>query len=885
MTPLSELATSYNASLVLLSVVIAIVSAFVALAAVPRINDSFADSKRTIVWSLVFGLSLGAGIWTMHFIAMLALNLSVAVNYNIGLTLISLLVAVCFSTLGILPLRGGGALKGMRLLGIGSLMGIGIAGMHYTGMASMQLAASMSYDYVWLAVSVIIAVVASSAALWIANHLRTSDVFGEIPVKLSAALVMGLAVSSMHYSGMAAVHFFALPIQGEPLSGIDTHLMIMVLTVIAGLIQCGVLVTAALDQSAMAGWRLKHSEENQRLLLNLLPNGVIVHEQGVIVYANPSACRMLGLEDSGLTERKIMDFIHPDSQKMVTDRIQHVMQTHTEAPQTEELLLRTDGSSFIAEAITMPMTWNSRSVIQVVFNDISKRKQSEEEINRLGAIIEQTSDFVGLATIEGHVLYVNSAGLKMLGFPHDSVPTDLTLKDFHSEKTVTRLFSNTLPRTEKEGNVYTECDFLHQDGHDIPTSAVFSAHRNSNGILTHYSVIARDLTEERKRNQQIEHTQRLESMGILAGGIAHDFNNILTAIMGNAAIAERKAISHPDEMPKYLNNIVESSEKAAHLCKQMLAYSGKGKFVVKPINLSNMVNEITNLLEVSITKNVVLKYQLVDNLPAVEADIAQMQQVIMNLVINASEAIENKSGVICISTGVINLDQSYLQDTSINIDVQEGRYVFLEVSDTGIGMDAQTQQRIFEPFFTTKFTGRGLGMSAVLGIIRGHHGTMKVYSELNRGTTFKILLPISNQKPEKIGPIQTISKQWQGSGAVLIVDDEEAIRETAAMMLEDMGFSILTAENGLDGVEVYRKHQHDISAVLLDMSMPKLDGQGCFQELRRINKNVKVVLSSGYNEQDATSRFTGKGLAGFVQKPYLPQALENIMRQLIESNH
>jgi len=257
----------------------------------------------------------------------------------------------------------------------------------------------------------------------------------------------------------------------------------------------------------------------------------------------------------------------------------------------------------------------------------------------------------------------------------------------------------------------------------------------------------------------------------------------------------------------------------------------------------------------------------------------------MNLVINASEAIENRSGVICISTGVINLDQSYLQDTSINIDVQEGRYVFLEVSDTGVGMDEQTQQRIFEPFFTTKFTGRGLGMSAVLGIIRGHHGTMKVYSELKRGTTFKILLPISDQRPEKIDPIQTIINQWQGSGAVLIVDDEEAIRETAAMMLEDMGFSTFTAVNGLDGVEVYRKHQDEISAVLLDMSMPKLDGQGCFQELRRINKNVKVVLSSGYNEQDATSRFTGKGLAGFVQKPYLPQTLENIMRQLIESNH
>jgi len=385
--------------------------------------------------------------------------------------------------------------------------------------------------------------------------------------------------------------------------------------------------------------------------------------------------------------------------------------------------------------------------------------------------------------------------------------------------------------------------------------------------------------EKVSMQRQVEHTQRLESLGVLAGGIAHDFNNILTAIMGNAAIAERKYMSNPVSVKGYLGKIVQSSEKAALLCKQMLAYSGKGKFIVKPVNLSSMVNEVTTLLDVSINQGVVIRYHLAKSLPLIDADESQFQQVIMNLVINASDAIEDKSGVISISTGVMHADAKYFTHDAVEgePDFPDGRYVFLEVADSGCGMDDDVVSKLFEPFFTTKFTGRGLGMSAVLGIVRGHHGSIKVYSEKGKGTTFKLLFPVS--KADGLAEHSAESSRHEGmsaSGTILIVDDEETIRETAAMMLEDMGFTTLAAVNGLDGVEVYRQHQHEIVAVLLDMTMPKLDGKGCFRELRRINKDVKVVLSSGYNEQEATSRFTGKGLAGFIQKPYHPDALENI---------
>ena len=387
--------------------------------------------------------------------------------------------------------------------------------------------------------------------------------------------------------------------------------------------------------------------------------------------------------------------------------------------------------------------------------------------------------------------------------------------------------------------------------------------------------------EQLKFQSQLEHTQRLESLGVLAGGIAHDFNNILTAILGNAAMAENKVLLNPAIAKEHLSNIVTSSEKAADLCRQMLAYSGKGKFVVRAMDLSSMVEETFRLLDVSIASGVIIKYQLTENLPAVEVDVVQIQQVIMNLVINASDAIDKRSGVISISTGVMHANEMYLKETSLDDHLPEGRYVFLEVSDTGKGMSKEAQARIFEPFFTTKMTGHGLGMSAVQGIIRGHDGAINVYSEVGQGTTIKILLPISNLLKEEAKNHSNLHQLPSFKGTVLVIDDEETIRETASMMLEYMGFKVLTAIDGQDGLDVYKKHQADISLVLMDMTMPRMDGKTCFRELRHLNENIKVILSSGYNEQEATSLFAGKGLAGFIQKPYTPDLLEEKLRELL----
>ena len=373
--------------------------------------------------------------------------------------------------------------------------------------------------------------------------------------------------------------------------------------------------------------------------------------------------------------------------------------------------------------------------------------------------------------------------------------------------------------------------------------------------------------------QRMEQMQRLESLGVLAGGIAHDFNNLLAIIMGHAGLAKQLGGMKKDTSEN-LSAIIEASQKAAELCKQMLAYSGKGKFVVQALDLSELIGGMTSLLKVSVGKGVVVRAELEEGLPAIEADVEQVQQVVMNLVINAGEAIEGGSGTIDIATGVIQADAEYLQAADVeHTSLQAGRYVWLEVGDTGSGMDEATRKQLFEPFFTTRFVGRGLGMSAVLGIVRGHKGAIRVYSEPGEGTSIKILFPAVEQEAELLSEPDSAEKAEHGTGTVLVVDDEEHVRSVAALMLEEAGYRTMLASDGQEGVDMLRRHVDEIDCVLLDMTMPRMAGDEAFVEMRRIKPDIRVVLSSGYNRQTATQYFTGKGLAGFVQKPYMPDTL------------
>ncbi|MBD3368218.1 MAG: response regulator [Candidatus Eisenbacteria bacterium] len=378
--------------------------------------------------------------------------------------------------------------------------------------------------------------------------------------------------------------------------------------------------------------------------------------------------------------------------------------------------------------------------------------------------------------------------------------------------------------------------------------------------------------ERRELEEQMRHAQKLESLGVLAGGIAHDFNNLLTGILGNADLALMSTTSDT-AVGKSLKEIKKSAERAADLSKQMLAYSGRGNFVIEPIDLNDVVAEMSNLLEVSISKKATLRCDLSSGLPPVTGDPTQVRQVIMNLITNASDAIGDEDGVISLSTGVGECTQADLAQCYAGSELAEGTYVYVEVSDTGCGMSEETLTKIFDPFFTTKFTGRGLGLAAALGIIRGHKGGIHVQSREGRGTTFRILFPADEARPVPDGKPAVQSTAGASDGTVLLVDDEETVRLVGASMLEQSGFKVVTASDGNEAVEYFRDHQDEVGCVLLDLTMPRMDGRETFDELRRIREDVRVVLSSGYSEQEVYGQFAGEGIAGFVQKPYLMDSL------------
>ncbi len=388
--------------------------------------------------------------------------------------------------------------------------------------------------------------------------------------------------------------------------------------------------------------------------------------------------------------------------------------------------------------------------------------------------------------------------------------------------------------------------------------------------------VSQDVTERRNADELIRHKQKLESMGILAGGIAHDFNNLLTGILGHASL-----VLEDEDLDPYnrecLQNVVTAAENAAQLTRQMLAYSGRGRFLVESVSLSRRIRDLLPLMQASVPKNVRLEFNLAEDLPRVDLDTAQLQQLVMNLVINGAEATNGDNAVVKVSTCATRLDQHSLQSVLEGRDIPAGEYVTLEVQDNGHGMDQATQSKIFDPFFTTKFTGRGLGLAAALGIVRGHKGAIHLASEAGKGTTFTVYFPPSRRAAENTATAAPNS--IKGAGCVLVVDDEEMIRRTAKLSLEKHGFTVLLAENGLEAVELFKQAAPSIAVVVLDMAMPVMSGEEAFRRIIEIRPDVSVVASSGFDQSETLARF-GEGVAGFLQKPYTSVQLASIIREI-----
>ncbi len=546
-----------------------------------------------------------------------------------------------------------------------------------------------------------------------------------------------------------------------------------------------------------------------------------------------------------------------------------------------QVLERKDGS--VIERFTKPLVGIGQLY---VLRDVTEERRANAALLDLQHIIATMRQ--GFATVSHDGARIESANATMAALHGYSIEELIGLP-------AARLQTSTEPESEagltevlevadRDGFGEKEVRSLRKDGSTFYSWLRVNCHNSGNRKF--FSFLQTDITDQKLMQAEaaafqakLLQAQKLESLGVLAGGVAHDFNNLLTGILGNASLA-LDSVGPFSPVRPLLQQAVKAAERAADLTRQLLAYSGKGRFIVEPLSLSALAEETRQLVNLSVPKSVQLKMNLTKDLPLVEADSAQLQQLLMNLVINGAEAMGDEAGTVQVTTGTQQLEESDIAAGFASDQLKPGLYVFVEVQDTGCGMSEDTKRQIFDPFFTTKFTGRGLGLAAALGIVRGHGGTIKVYSVLNMGSTFKVFLPVSKDQ-SSLNAGTAAGQGLEGKGTVLVVDDEEMVRSTARLTLTHFGYEVELAENGHRGVERFKESPEIFSAVLLDLTMPVMGGEEALRRIQSVRPDVPVVLTSGFNEQEAVRRFAGKRLAGFLQKPFTAHQLAQAIRSAV----
>jgi PAS domain S-box-containing protein len=508
--------------------------------------------------------------------------------------------------------------------------------------------------------------------------------------------------------------------------------------------------------------------------------------------------------------------------------------------------------------------------------DVTSQRRADQSLRdseaRLRQVINLVPHFIFAKDADGRFLLANRAAAEAYGTTVDRLigRTDADFASRAAEAAAFRHDDLEVMRTGDARTVEERVTDARGRVRQLRTTKIpftFSGTKRS-AVLG----VAIDVTEQQAAEEALRRAAKEESLTVLAGGVAHDFNNLLAAILGHAALA-LKHLPEGGPARRHVEKAADAVERAADLTRQMLAYSGRGRFVVKPTDLNGLVRENLPLLEVALPKSVRLEASLTPGLPAVDADVGQIQQVLMNLIINAAEAVGPGGGRVVVSTGTRDVgprDEALWR--SSGQPLAPGRYLSVEVVDDGPGMDAETIERIFEPFFTTKFTGRGLGLAAVLGVVRGHGGAVSVESAPGQGTRFRLLFP-----PGRVAAAEAPKEEAFPGGAkpvtLLLVDDEDVVRDMVGELLAHEGVSVISASDGAQGVELYRARRDAIDVVLLDLSMPGLSGEQTFERLREVDPDVTVILSSGYDQDEVSRRFATDGPAGFIQKPFRPQQL------------
>ncbi|MCI0398028.1 MAG: PAS domain S-box protein [Chloroflexi bacterium] len=643
---------------------------------------------------------------------------------------------------------------------------------------------------------------------------------------------------------------------------------------------------------------LRQSEERFHILANNAPAVIYLCQNNYtfnMLYLNDAVETLTGYPKEEFLENRITfrDIYHPDDSPFILPEDDEELKRQGSFQLSYRIRHRSGEWRWVEDYGGGVFDDDGRLLFLAGFiSDITKRKQAEEALQEsqraLSTLISNLPGMVYRCRNDRRWSneFVSDGSIELTGYrPEEFIGGQVYYGDLIHPDDRDRVWNEVQEALARRQPFRLSYRVYHKDGREKWVWEQGQGVYSSEGEVLALEGFITDITERKQAEEALRHGQKMESLGILAGGVAHDFNNLLVAMLGQTSLALLK-LPPENSARQHVEKAVKAAERASDLTRQLLAYSGRGQFTHRPIDLNAFLRESTPLLEVSLPKHVQLRWELADPLVAIEGDLGQIQQVVMNLVLNAAEAIGDRPGAIVITTGerlIGQNDNHYWRET--NDPLKPGQYIFLKVADDGSGMDDNTLGKIFDPFFTTKFTGRGLGLAAVLGIMRGHKGGVSVSSQVGQGTTFELLFPVSEAEVARLpilAPAQPVRKQ---PGAVLVIDDEAAVREAASDILELEGLRVIAAADGLKGIHLYQEQAADIDLVLLDLSMPGLSGEETFRELQRLNPQVQVILSSGYSAAEVNRAFQGRGIAGFIQKPYDWETLASAVWRHLDSQN
>ncbi len=519
---------------------------------------------------------------------------------------------------------------------------------------------------------------------------------------------------------------------------------------------------------------------------------------------------------------------------------------------------------------------NEQDILILASHDITNLKlaqnQLQESEGRYRAVVETASDIILIHDLNGKIIFVNKAGRDLMGWTHDEL-LKLNVRDFVAERAIPEMNQRIIQREKGfSGTFVFEIPMIHPDGWEIPMEISTTMIPGQMREIPQVIAIMRDISDRKAMEARLVNHHKMESLGAMAGGIAHDFNNLLATIMGNAELlkGDRRL---GDEFDEFLDSILNASGQAADLCQQMLAYSGKGQFSVNNGDLNMVVHEVSRLLQARVSGRARLNFQLAESLPAVLVDTAPIRQVIMELVTNASESLGDDGGEVMVRTGCAEFTQEALLARHCNPMLDAGSYIYCEVADSGSGMDQGVLGRLFDPFFSTRNPGRGLGLSAALGIIKGHGGGFLIDTIADVGTTVSFLLPKAPVKAKKAGKTKrkkspdTLHLALAGK-LILVVDEDPAVRRVCESFLRRLGCSVLSVGNGPDSIQIFSQRFGEIDLAILDLSMTDMDGVATFRRLRVIRQDLPVIFSTGYGEEELHNRASGLDEYGYISKPF-----------------